>query len=204
MPEITSIEPQVKDKTRCNVFVDGRFYCGIKLEVAIKYHLKAGAHIEKAELDEIQLETEKSQALDKALNHISATMKTEKQIRDFLAGKGYVDAVINYVTERMKYYGYIDDAQYCRAYISGVKGKGKRAMEARLLRCGVDKDVVESALEEVVEDADEIAALIEKYMRGKEPTRENIYKACRNLLGKGYSYDAVKDACDKLYESGDN
>ena len=50
MAEITSIEPQVKDKRRCNVYVDGRFYCGIKLEVAIKYHLKAGMHIEKRSL----------------------------------------------------------------------------------------------------------------------------------------------------------
>ncbi|MDE7305894.1 MAG: recombination regulator RecX, partial [Clostridia bacterium] len=66
MSEITSIEPQKKDKERCNVYVDGRFYCGIKLEVAIKFHLKAGMQIEKSRLDEIQLETEKSQAMDKA------------------------------------------------------------------------------------------------------------------------------------------
>ena len=50
MAEITSIEPQIKDKTRCNVYVDGRFYCGIKLEVAIKYHLKAGMQIDKGQI----------------------------------------------------------------------------------------------------------------------------------------------------------
>ena len=26
--EITAITPQVKDKTRCNIYVDGRFCCG--------------------------------------------------------------------------------------------------------------------------------------------------------------------------------
>ena len=36
MPEITDITPQVKDKERCNIYVDGRFYCGLKLETAIK------------------------------------------------------------------------------------------------------------------------------------------------------------------------
>ena len=77
MAEITSIEPQKKDAKRCNVYVDGRFYCGIKLEVAIKYRLKAGMQIEKSQLDEIQLETEKSQALDKALTHISASPRTK-------------------------------------------------------------------------------------------------------------------------------
>ena len=109
MAEITSIEPQIKDKTRCNVYVDGRFYCGIKLEVAIKYHLKAGMQIDKSRLDEIQLATEKSQALDKAMTHLSAAMKTKKQIRDFLAKKGYTDAVCDYVIERLEYYKLIDD-----------------------------------------------------------------------------------------------
>ena len=101
MSQINSIEPQIKDKTRCSVFIDGRFYCGIKLEVAIKYRLKAGMEIDKAELDKIQLETEKVQATEKALTHISATLKTEKQMRDFLTKKGYVPAVVDYVMEKM-------------------------------------------------------------------------------------------------------
>ncbi len=63
MAEITSVEPQKKDKTRCSVFVDGRFYCGIKLEVAIKHHLKAGMTITREELDKIQLDTEKAEAM---------------------------------------------------------------------------------------------------------------------------------------------
>ena len=42
MSEITAITPQAKDKTRCNVFVDGRFYCGLTLETAMKLRLKAG------------------------------------------------------------------------------------------------------------------------------------------------------------------
>ena len=35
MSEITSIEPQVKDKRRCSIFIDGRFYCGMKLEIRL-------------------------------------------------------------------------------------------------------------------------------------------------------------------------
>ena len=82
MSDITAITPQVKDKERCNIYVDGKFYCGLKLETALRYRLKAGEPIDLAKLDEIQLENEKSQALDKAMTHLSASMKTEKQIRD--------------------------------------------------------------------------------------------------------------------------
>ena len=200
MSEITSIEPKKKDKERCSVFVDGRFYCGIKLEVVIKYHLKAGMHIEKSKLDEIQLETEKSQAIDKAMTHLSATMKTKKQMRDFLAKKGYTEAVINYVFEKLEYYKLIDDEAYCRAYVNSVSGKGKRALEADLYKRGAEKSAIEQVLSETEENTDEAAAVLEKYMRGKAGTKENLYKALKYLLSKGFGYDTAKQALEKFGE----
>lgn len=198
MAEITSIEPQIKDKTRCNVYVDGRFYCGIKLEVAVKYHLKAGMHVEKERLDEIQLETEKSQAMDKAMTHLSASMKTRKQISDFLSKKGYTEAVINYVIERLEYYKLVDDYAYCRAYVQSVKGKGKRALEADLLKRGADKKAVQTALDETEEDSDAAAAVLEKYLRGKACDKNTLYKGFKYLLSKGYGYDTVKTALERF------
>lgn len=200
MSEITSIEPQKKDKERCSIFVDGRFYCGIKLEVAIKYHLKTGMQIEKSKLDEIQLETEKSQAIDKAMTHLSATMKTKKQMRDFLAKKGYTEAVINYVFERLEYYKLIDDEAYCRAYVNSVSGKGKRALEADLYKRGAEKSAIEHVLLEIEEDADEASKVLEKYMRGKDGTKDNLYKGLKYLLSKGFGYDTAKQALEKFGE----
>lgn len=197
MSDITLIEPQKKDKERCNVYVDGRFYCGIKLEVAIKYRLKAGMQIEKAQLDEIQLETEKSQALDKAMTHLSATMKTKKQINDFLVKKGYTEAVINYVIERLEYYKFVNDEAYCKAYINSVSGKGKRALETDLIKRGAERSAIESALEEYEEDDAAALVVLEKYLRGKESTKENLYKGFKYLLSKGYGYDTAKSAISK-------
>lgn len=200
MSTITSIEPQVKDKTRCSIFIDGRFYCGIKLEVAVKYRLKAGMVIDKAQLDIIQLETEKAQAVDKALTHISASPKTRKQIRDFLSKKGYVDAVIDYVFERLDYYGYADDRQYCKMYVESVSGKSKRAIEVELLKRGIDKDVIEEELSDLSDDEEEVLTLLKKYLKGKELSKENVYKGCRYLISKGYDYDTVKAASERVDE----
>ena len=194
MSEITLIEPQKKDRERCNVYVDGKFYCGIKLEVAIKYGLKAGMQVDKSKLDEIQLETEKSQAIDKAMTHLSASMKTRRQMSDFLVKKGYTQAVAEYVLEKLEYYKLIDDYAYCRAYVNSVTGKGKRALEADLFKRGAEKAAIDGVLSEFEEDGDEAKALLQKYMRGKEVTRENLNKGFKYLLSKGYGYDTVKDA----------
>ncbi len=204
MAEITSIEPQVKDKNRCSVYVDGVFYCGIKLEVAIKYRLKAGMHIEKQKLDEIQLETEKSQALDKAMTHLSASMKTVKQMRDFLAKKGYTEAVINYVLERLEYHKFVDDYAYCRAYVQSVSGKGKRALEVDLIKRGADKNAIESALDEIEESGEEASLIFEKYLRGKSVDRQTLYKGFKYLLSKGYGYDTAKTALERYGLDEDN
>lgn len=200
MSTITSIEPQVKDKTRCSIFIDGRFYCGIKLEVAVKYRLKAGMVIDKAQLDIIQLETEKAQAVDKALTHISASPKTRKQIRDFLSKKGYVDAVIDYVFDRLDYYGYADDRQYCKMYVESVSGKSKRAIEVELLKRGIDRDVIEEELSDLSDDEEEVLTLLKKYLKGKELSKENVFKGCRYLISKGYDYDTVKAASERVDE----
>ena len=198
MAEITSIEPQVKDKNRCNVYIDGRFYCGIKLELAIKYHLKAGMHIEKSQLDEIQLETEKSQAVDKAMTHLSATMKTERQMRDFLTKKGYTQAVCDYVIERLQYYNFIDDYAYCRAYINTVSGKGRRAIEADLLKRKADRDAISKVLDEFEENGDEAFEVLQKYLRGKEINKVNLLKGYKYLLSKGFGYDTAQSAMEKF------
>ena len=204
MSEITSIEPQIKDKSRCNIYVDGRFYCGVKFEVAVRYRLKAGMHIEKSQLDEIQLETEKSQALDKAMTHLSAIMKTEKQMRDFLAGKGYVEAVRDYVLERLKYYKFIDDYAYCRAYADSVHGKGKRAIELDLIKRGADRTAIDSVLSETEDDAAEALNLLKKYIKGKESDEKTFYKAFRYLLSKGFETDTAKAALAELGETDED
>ena len=194
MAEITLIEPQKNDKERCNVYVDGKFYCGIKLEVAIKYGLKAGTEVDKSKLDEIQLETEKSQAMDKAMTHLSVSMKTRKQMSDFLTKKGYTQAVVDYVLEKLEYYKLVDDYAYCVAFINSISGKGKRALEAELFKRGADRAAIDEVLSDFEEDGEEAKQLLQKYMRGKETTKENLNKGFKYLLSKGYGYDTVKDA----------
>lgn len=203
MSTITSLEQQKKDKTRCSVYLDGAFYCGLKIEVAIKYRLKAGMEIERSELDKIQFENEKVQATERAMNHLSATLKTRRQMSDFLSSKGYTQPVIDYVIQKLESYGYIDDESYCRAYIDSAKGKGKMALRAALIRRGADRDAIDKALSEREEDEDEVFAVAQKYMRGKQPTRENMQKTMRYLVSRGYEYDLAKSTVSRLGDDGE-
>ena len=199
MAEITDITPQVKDKERCNIYVDGRFYCGLKLETAVRHRLKAGQHIELSALDEIQLENEQSQALDKAMTHLTHSIKTEKEMRDFLKKKGYVDAVADAVLEKLKEYGLVDDDEYCRQYAASAgKSKGARLIAYELKRRGAAEDSIGRALSDLTGEEEAASAALKKYMRGREFTKENLSKAYRHLMSKGFGYETAKAALASL------
>ncbi len=201
MNEITAITPQVKDKTRCNIYVDGRFYCGLTLETVVKNRLKAGAVITEERLTEMQLESEKNTAFDKALTHLSATRKTEKQIRDFLTKKGYLPAVCDYVVEKLRSYDFINDGEYAEAYAeSAARRKGGRLIRMELKGRGLSDGAIENALSALSPEQELVTAteILKKYLRGKDTDKTTLQKAYRYLLGKGFSFEVAKEALSSL------
>ena len=197
MNEITDITPQVKDKRRCNIYVDGRFCCGLTLEATMKHRLKVGQTISPEQLSEIQLESEKNTAFDKALTHISATQKTEKQVRDFLSKKGYLSAVIDYVVEKLRSYNFLNDGAYAENYVGfAAKKKGGRLIRMELRGKGIDENDIDAALETIDEEQEIQTAseILEKYMRHKTCDKETLQKAYRYLMGKGFEYETIRSA----------
>ena len=207
MNEITAITPQQKDKTRCNVYVDGRFCCGLTLEATMKNRLKVGMVITEERLAEIQLESEKNMAFDKALTHLSLTRKTEKQVRTFLSGKGYLPAVVDYAVEKLRSYNFLNDGEYAEAYVESVaKRKGGRLIRMELRQKGVSEEEIDDALEGLDSDAELAAAteILQKYMRGKVCDQSTLQKAYRYLMGKGYGFETAKSAIETLGETDED
>ena len=199
MAEITGITPQIRDKERCNIEVDGRFFCGMKLETVVKHRLKVGAVVSEEELSRLQLESEKLTALDKALTYITASMKTERDIRAYLRKKGYLEDVSDYVVEKMRSYGYLDDAAYARAYIEHAgKKKGSRLIAMELRQKGVSDEAIEEALSSVSGEEGSALEVLKKYLRGKSLDRATLLKAYRHLMGKGFSCETAKGALERL------
>lgn len=205
MNKITDIKPQVKNPTRCNVYLDNAFYCGLELETVMRYRLKAGDDIEKERLDEIQSDSETARAFDKALSFISLSKKTKKQVRDYLTKKGYTDKTIDRALEKMQSYAFIDDEDYARDYARSVSAnKGKRLIALELKRKGVSDADASAALDEFGDELPSATAVAEKYAKNKEKNRENLLKCYKYLLSKGFSYDTAKQAADEIFRYEDD
>ena len=203
MKKITDIKEQLKNKKRVSVYLDGEFYCGLDLITALKYRLKVGEFIDENRLIEIQYEAELQACFDRALNFISSSIKTQKQIQDKLKKLGYLDEIIEKVIDKLKSYGYVCDSDYAKRFASTYKSvKGKRLIKLELMKKGVKDIDAQTALNEIESQQDACNAIADKYLKNKEKDKKNILKCYKYLLSKGFDYDEAKQAVDR-YEIED-
>ncbi len=200
MKTITDITPQVKNPKRCSIFLDGEFFCGLSLEAVMKNRLKIGARISATQLEEIQLESDRVIALDKAMTFLSGAIKTEKQTRDYLKEKGFSPLVVNFVMDKLNEYGYIDDGEYAKRYVETYSNKkGARLMKMELAKKGVNRVAVDEVVDEIGDQSAAVTEIARKYIRGKDlsdvKTGQKLY---RYLLSKGFSYDDARVALDAV------
>lgn len=201
MSRITKIEPQVKNKDRVNIYLDGEFKLGCSLELAMLNHLKNDVEISDEQLEQLVFENEKTQALNKAVTLIGKNLKTRRQMRTYLNDKGYSKTIVDYVLEKLSEYNYINDINYAKIYIRSVKNKyGKVKIIANLRQKGVSDKDIDEVMQEFESDTDSIMALAQKYMKNKEVNQDNVAKLYRHLLSKGFGYDEVNSVVREIKE----
>lgn len=201
MSKITKIEPQVKNKDRVNIYLDGEFKLGCSLELAMLNHLKNDVEISDEQLEKLVFENEKTQALNKAVTLLGKNLKTRRQMRTYLNDKGYSKTIVDYVLEKLSEYNYINDINYAKIYVRSVKNKyGKVKIIANLRQKGVSDKDIDEVMQEFESDTDSIMALAQKYMKNKEVNQDNIAKLYRHLLSKGFGYDEVNSVVREIKE----
>lgn len=70
-------------------------------------------------------EKAREKALEEGVKRLNSRMRTEKELKIWLAEKGYDAEIINEVITRLKEPGYLNDEEYCRQYFFYSKKKGK-------------------------------------------------------------------------------
>lgn len=202
MAVITKIEQQVKNKDRVNIYLDGEFRLGCSMDLVVLNHLKENIDISEEQLDSLVFENEKSMALTKAVTLLGKNLKTKKQMKDYLKGKGYIPKIIDYVLEKLAEYNYINDINYAKIYVRSVKHKyGKIKIINELKLKGVSQKDIDLVMEEFESDTEDIMALAHKYVKNKEITTELLSKMYRFLLSKGFEYEDVSAVVKSIKEN---
>lgn len=193
MPKITDLKIQKSNKTRANLYLDGEFAFGLEMLTVMKLGLKIGQEVSQEKLQEAVSDSEKSVAFERAMDYLGRGMKTSKQMRDYLAKKGYDNDVVTHVVGKLLEYRYLDDTTYAKMYVEHHgKTKGTRRLQQELVQKGIGREQAEIAAELDEETARENAtALAAKYMKNKNVDVKNLQRLQRYLLSRGYGFDTV-------------
>lgn len=195
--KITKLEVQKNDKNRVNLYVDDEFYSGIPAELVYLEHLKTGLEIDEKDLKKIIFENEKSKAMSRVTKYIGSSLKTQKQIRDYLRKKEYSDDTIEFVMSKLVEYNYIDDKKYAQAYVLTYGKKyGKLKLISQLKAKGVSEEIIECVLED--NKVDSIESVASKYLKNKVMSYEVSQKLFRFLYSRGYEFDEINSYINKL------
>lgn len=89
------------------------------------------------------------QARALCLRLLTARARTRSELEAQLAKRGYPDAVVVTVLDRLADVGLVDDADFAEQWVQSRRvnaGKGKRALAAELRTKGVHDEVIDAAL----------------------------------------------------------
>lgn len=147
--------------------------------------------------------SEKKSALDASLGYLAHRMRSEKELRDYLARKKYPADDIGQALERLKDYGYIDDAQFAREMVHSqthMRPTGRYKLRQRLKRSGVGDEALEQALSTYSEQDEQQAcnAQCRKLAARHGTSRPALAKIQRSLLSKGFGYDIICNSIRQL------
>lgn len=198
---VTKIEYQ-KNKTRVNIYVDGEFFCGLNSEVLFSNQIKVGSEVDEQRLKALIFESEVKKGVSYVFGLLAKKPYTEREIRTKLYQKGYSSETTQKIIETIKEYKLIDDSDYAKTYVDSNKTKSKREIEFNLSQKGIDKHIIQNAVNDIEND-DEMAKIdiiTAKYMKNKPKTSENLQKLFRYLQGKGFEFGLIKNKISKLKE----
>ena len=101
----------------------------------------------------------------------------------------------------MEEYRYLNDEMYAEIYINdNLSRYGKQKIRFNLELRGIEREIIDNILEQAENQEDAVYNLAIKYMRNKEPTRENFDKMCRHLASKGFSWSDISPVLHRIKE----
>lgn len=206
--QITDIQVQKKYPSRRSIFLDGRFFCGVSEDVAVKFHLERGMEIDEDRLKELLYEEEFSKAKSYVYRILARRMYTTREIHDKLVQREYVDKIIEDVIAILERYGYLNDRTYAQEWIESrmrSKPKGKIALKRELERKGIDKLIIEDALSQAFDQSKEAEMALDLARRKVRSYNADDPVAAKRklqsfLIRRGFDFGTVKDVIEQVID----
>lgn len=144
----------------------------------------------------------RQRVFERAARLLAAKPRSVAELRErLLQGRGATETAVESVIERLREYGYLDDARFAHSYASlrvQQRPIGRQRLQRDLHQKKVDKATADEALDLVFAAAPEeemIDRAIAKRirLRGRPATRAEAKKLFDHLLRQGFAFELVSE-----------
>jgi regulatory protein len=202
MRKISAIEPQQKNPQRVNVYLDGEFAFGLAHITA--GWLKVGQELSEEKIASLQADDASEMTYQKALHFLSYRPRSSAEVRQNLVKRGTPEALVQETLVRLERAGLVNDRNFAQAWVDNrntFQPRSKSALRFELKRKGLSDEVVQTVLDEKVDDeflAFEAARKYASRLAGRE-WLDFRQKLSGFLARRGFSFTTITPIVSKVW-----
>lgn len=194
-------------RERLSVSLDGEYWLNLDPAVAESFGLAEGIALTDELCEAISSAAANRDAMLRAFRLLAHRSRSVAEIRIRLAHAGYELQTIDHVVASLTAMGYLNDENFARAWIEQrlqVGGFGRRRIYHELLAKGIDRELAQRVIDELV-PPDEIDAAREAAGRRIAsyqglPPETARRRLASYLTRRGFAVETVRRICRQLID----
>lgn len=210
MPTVTLVQPTKPGSDRLKVVLDDEVLGVVSAERASELGLAPGRELSPSEIDELRQETDRQEALDRALDYLSYRPRSRTEVERRLRRDDRSEDAVAFALGRCEELGYLDDVELAASHARDrirLKPRGKMLLAAELRKKGVSevdaREGIDRAFREEEVTERELARRVAErrwsQVRDDEPERRR--RRFRGFLERrGFPFHLIREIADEYLD----
>lgn len=196
---------------KIHLSLDGEYIATVNADYWFTCGIKSGSEVTPEQLEELLTESARRKMMNKALDLLSLRDYSRRELSDKLVTKawekkeqkdmdlGSLKQQASDICDRLEELGLLNEERFARSYVDELirrKHLSRRGLRTALIQKGVQRDIIETVLEEVdVDPVEQIRELLATKFKTRDLSDEKQKTRTVNaLLRLGYRYNEIHAA----------
>ena len=202
---------------KIHLSLDGEYIATVNADYWFTCGIKSGSEVTPEQLEELLTESARRKMMNKALDLLSMRDYSRRELSDKLVTKawekkerkdmdlGSLKQQASDICDRLEELGLLNEERFARSYVDELirrKHLSKSGLKTALIQKGVQRDIIETVLEEVeVDPVEQVRELLATKFKNRDLSDEKQKTRTVNaLLRLGYRYNEINAAMDHRLE----
>ena len=202
---------------KIHLSLDGEYIATVNADYWFTCGIRSGSEVSPEQLEELLAESARRKMMNKALDLLSMRDYSRRELSDKLVTKawekkerkdmdlGSLKQQASDICDRLEELGLLNEERFARSYVDELlrrKHLSKSGLKTALIQKGVQRDIIETVLEEVeVDPVEQVRELLATKFKTRDLSDEKQRTRTVNaLLRLGYRFSEINAAMGDPFE----